>query len=219
MQPIPKERPLLWTHKAVKVDLEVPRAELEQRFGAPHYTDEEGCGLGPEEFWRFSCDCGLEVAVRHLRITGSMTIVAMQHGEVEHALAHLGLDGHAVVYRSDASEPRPTQGWAVVRQDDTGNRYDVCLVPVRAHAECFARMLEARAHKQSYSVEQRGLPPLPAPLPWTPKWAVIRQDELGNREQMSVFPTERHARWFVESYESEPRHKQTYLVEPVTPKS
>ena len=111
------------------------------------------------------------------------------------------------------------EGWAVVRQDDTGNRHDICVMPVRAHAKCYARLLEARAHKQSYEVEQRGTPPPLPPPPWTPKWAVVRQDEHGNREQMGEFPTERHARRFVESYESEPRHKQTYFVEPVAPKS
>ncbi|HZI15396.1 MAG TPA: hypothetical protein VE153_33800, partial [Myxococcus sp.] len=118
MKPLPKSRPLLWNFNAIHAQVAVSRADLVRRFGEPHVSDEEGDGLGPEDYWRFSCDCGLEVAVRHLRITGSLTIVAMQHGEVEHALAHLGLDGHAVVFRSDASEPRPADGWAVVRQDD-----------------------------------------------------------------------------------------------------
>ncbi|PTL76966.1 hypothetical protein DAT35_47395 [Vitiosangium sp. GDMCC 1.1324] len=56
-------------------------------------------------------------------------------------------------------DPLPLEGWAIVRQDDPGNRFDMCVLSIRAHAECLAQLMEARAHKQSYDVEPRGIPP------------------------------------------------------------
>jgi hypothetical protein len=221
MKPLPMSRPLLWNFNAVHVQVAVSRADLVRRFGEPHVSDEQGDGLGPEDYWLLECDCGLQVLLRSIRCGIPLCLLGVQDGEVTHALAHLALEGRVDLWRgaADSDDPRQADGWAVVRQDETGNRYDICVVPGRAHAECFARLMEARAHKQSYYVEPRGTPgrkPRSRPLRG---WAVIRQDELGNREEMAVFLREPTARQFAESYESEPRHKQTYFVEPVGPAS
>jgi hypothetical protein len=103
-------------------------------------------------------------------------VLWMKHLEVEHALEHLGLSTHQVLWRADMLEPLPLDGWAVVRQDAAGNRFDICVLSVPDHAECLARWLEARAHAQSYDVELRGRKP--SPQQTSPRnWALPHQDE------------------------------------------
>ncbi|QKW08943.1 SPOR domain-containing protein [Streptomyces sp. NA04227] len=46
-----------------------------------------------------------------------------------------------------------TLSWAVVRQDDNGNRYRVARYATRAEAQRVADQLDARGHKQLYWVE------------------------------------------------------------------
>ena len=48
--------------------------------------------------------------------------------------------------------------WRVVRQDDNGNTYVVAGALEEAAARRLADELEARAHKQLYSVEPEALP-------------------------------------------------------------
>jgi hypothetical protein len=84
----------------------------------------------------------------------------MEHLEVEHALAHLGMSINRVLWRADMDEPLSLEGWAVVRRDEPGNRFDLCVLPVQAHAECLARLIEERVHGY-FNVERRGTPPLP----------------------------------------------------------
>ncbi len=43
--------------------------------------------------------------------------------------------------------------WRVIRQDDNGNVFEVVEVATEAEAQAIAAELEARAHKQMYSVE------------------------------------------------------------------
>jgi hypothetical protein len=217
MKPLPQGRPVLWNVNDVHAEVAVSRAALVRQFGVPQLSDEEGNGLGPEDSWLLECDCGLELLLRSVRGAVPLCLLAVQNGEVTHALAHLELEGGVVLWSAEDGGPLPADGWAVVRQDETGNRYDICVVPGRAHAECFARLMEARAHKQSYYVEPRGTPGRSGRQRPTRGWAVIRQDEHGNREEMAVFHREPTAHQFAASYESEPRHKQTYFVEPVTP--
>jgi cell division protein FtsN len=44
--------------------------------------------------------------------------------------------------------------WAVIRQDDNGNRYRVGCYETREEAELIAERFEARGHKQAYLVER-----------------------------------------------------------------
>lgn len=46
--------------------------------------------------------------------------------------------------------------WQVVRQDDNGNRYRVGTYATRDEAQQIADTLDARGHKQLYSVERVG---------------------------------------------------------------
>ena len=80
-----------------------------------------------------------------------------------------------------------------------------------------SRILEERAHKQSYYVEFRGTPAHEDAA--RKDWAVIRQDEYGNRAEVARLQSEQGARAFADAYEADPRHKQTYFVEPVAPRS
>ncbi|MGK5629274.1 SPOR domain-containing protein [Streptomyces sp. URMC 123] len=46
--------------------------------------------------------------------------------------------------------------WLVIRQDDNGNRYRVGRYATRAEAEQVADRLDARGHRQLYTVERVG---------------------------------------------------------------
>ncbi|WP_328536918.1 SPOR domain-containing protein [Streptomyces sp. NBC_00344] len=46
--------------------------------------------------------------------------------------------------------------WQVIRQDDNGNRYRVGKYATRDEAQRIADTLDARGHKQLYSVERIG---------------------------------------------------------------
>lgn len=152
----------VWSRSQCACTLSVSRAELEQRLGPATEHDDEGDGLGPRHRWEFRCNCGLELII-DLPFQPSRehpgAQMWMEHLEVEHALAHLGISTNRVLWRADMQDPLPLDGWAIVRQDDPGNRFDMCVLPVRAHAKCLARLMEARAHKHSYDVELRGTPP------------------------------------------------------------
>ncbi|WP_342377616.1 hypothetical protein NVS55_39975 [Myxococcus stipitatus] len=111
--------------------------------------------MDPTESWGWRADCGLLLTVSFVERTGAFH-VTVREDELDHALAHLDWWRGEVVWRFDETAPRLRDGWAVYRQDDTGNIHDVCVMKNRAHAECLAHRLESRAHKQWYSVEARG---------------------------------------------------------------
>jgi hypothetical protein len=178
MKPLPPNRPALWkTHRSACF-LEVSRAELERRLGAPHVRNADGDGLGPKDCWSFRCDCGLELIVEHAR-QSSTALVWMEHLEVEHALAHLGLSTDKVTWRADVEEPLPLAGWTVVRQGDEDDRFDICVLSVQAHAECFAALREASEPEQVYFVEPRGVLPREERSPRSPRRWATRQWESG----------------------------------------
>ena len=144
--------------------LSVSRAELEEVLGAPFEHDAHD-GLGPRYRWEHTCDCGLELALELPRDDSPSrqeALVELGHLEVEHVLAHLGLGHDRVLWRADLLEPLSLEGWAVIRQDSHGNRHDLCVLPVRDHAECMARLLEARVPFQTHDVAPRGIPPVGA---------------------------------------------------------
>lgn len=161
MKPLPTHRPDLWSQQQRACTLRVSRAELERRLGPARPHDARD-GLGPRYRWELRCDCGLDLLVE-LPCPSSQApreaVLWMEHLEVEHALAHLDLSINRVLWRADMQDPLPLEGWAIVRQDDPGNRFDMCVLSIRTHAECLARLMEARAHKQSYDVELRGIAP------------------------------------------------------------
>ncbi|MFP2911083.1 hypothetical protein ACLESD_39830 [Pyxidicoccus sp. 3LFB2] len=219
MKPLPVEGPLLWMYEPhPDVLAREPRADFERRLGPPHGSDAHGDGRGPTEWWAWRADCGLTVVALYRQREDAFHVFTEPHG-VDHALAHLGWWRAEVQWRADGGKPRAKDGWAVYRQDDTGNRHDVCVMPLRGHAECLARMFEARAHKQWYAVAPRGTPPEFPPPPPRAGWVVIRQDEHGNRAEVAVHPSEDIARKLAAAYDSEPRHKQAYFVEPVASRS
>ncbi|MCE9668426.1 hypothetical protein LY474_11440 [Myxococcus stipitatus] len=221
MKPLPVNGSIVWGDDAPSdlpiAEAMLSRVEFERRWGPPHVSAPEGDGAGPEEYWGWRARCGFQFFVRYLKDKDTFGIYAALD-ELDHALAHLDWWRGEVRWRLDAHEPLRKHGWAVYRQDDTGHRHDVCVMASRPHAECLARMMEARAHKQWYAVEPRGTPPFRPPRP-PHGWSIIRQDEHGNRAEVAVIPSERRARELAAALESEPRHKQAYFVEPVDTKS
>ncbi|MFP2960877.1 hypothetical protein ACLEPN_24470 [Myxococcus sp. 1LA] len=214
MKPLPTDRPRVWLFErhAHAVTMKASRSGFERQWGPPHQVVPHDDGRFLEAHWGWRCECGLEWVVVSLREADRFHVF-IEPLEVDHAMAHLGLKDEVVEWRADAGRPLPREGWAVTRMDETGNRYDVAVSPERAHVECFARILEARAHKQSYYVEFRGTPTRDAPA--RKDWAVIRQDEYGNRAEVARLESEAGALAFADAYEADPRHKQTYFVESV----
>ena len=141
--------------------LTVSRAELDAALGAP-FEHEAGGALGPRLRWEHVWGCGLAVVLElpATRESGLQEArVGMSHLEVEHLLAHLGLTHERVSWRADLLEPLSLEGWAVVRRDTHGHRFDLCVLSVREHAECMARQMEVRAPHRTFDVELRGSPP------------------------------------------------------------
>ncbi|WP_434390441.1 hypothetical protein [Melittangium boletus] len=185
MKPLASRRPISLSPQKRACTLSVSRAVLERRLGKPTRHEEDGDGLGPRYRWESTCDCGLELFVDLPVHAGanepSEASLWMEHLEVEHALAHLGLTPRDVVWRADLQHPLSLEGWALVRVDARGDRQDQCVLPLREHAECLGRMLEARGSKHSYTVESRGMPSRQG-------WSVIRQDAHGNQYAVAVHP-------------------------------
>jgi hypothetical protein len=173
MKPLATNRLVLSRKQHRACTLSVSRAELEQRLGPPLAIDDEGEGLGRRYRWEYQGECGVELRIEIPRDSSPgprEAVLWMKHLEVEHALEHLGLSTDRVLWRADMQEPLPLDGWAVVRQDGAGNRFDICVLSVPDHAECLARWLEARSHEQTYAVEPRGLKSASrrnAPQRWT----------------------------------------------------
>ncbi|HYO73277.1 MAG TPA: hypothetical protein VEU33_45155 [Archangium sp.] len=179
MKPLAANRLVLSRKQHRACTLSISRAELEQHLGPPLAIDDEGDGLGPRYRWEYQGECGFEVLIDLPRGSahGSQEAVLwMKHLEVEHALEHLGLSTEHVLWRADMQEPLPLDGWAVVRQDAAGHRFDICVLSVPDHAECLALLLEARCPEQSYAMELRGLKRASRRAP-APSWALPSQDE------------------------------------------
>jgi hypothetical protein len=175
MKPLTANRLVLSRKQHRACTLSVSRAELEQHLGPPIALEDEGDGLGPRYRWEYQGECGLEVLI-DLPRESFEAVLWMKHLEVEHALAHLGLSTHQVLWRADMQEPLSLDGWAIVRQDDTGDRFDICVLSVPDHAECLAGMLEAR-DAQSYAIEPRGMKPQPRRVAASRReWAFASQD-------------------------------------------
>lgn len=218
MKPLPTDRPLVWLFErpTPAATMKASRSSFERMWGPPHRVVARDGGRFEEARWGWRCECGLELVVVSLPEADRFHVF-IEPLEVDHAMAHLGLNNEVVEWRADAGCPLANEGWAVTRMDETGNRYDVAVSPVHAHAACFARILEDRGHKQSYSVEFRGAPTREEPA--RKDWAVIRQDAYGHRAEVARLQREAGALALADAYEADPRHKQTYFVEPVSPRS
>jgi hypothetical protein len=193
MKPLASRRLVSPSPQKRACTLSVSKAALERRLGEPALYDEEGDGLGPRYRWESTCECGLELFVE-LPVSATEASpeapeasLWMEHLEVDHALAHLGLSPREVLWRADMQHPLSLDGWALVREDAHGRRHDLCVMPQRAHAECLARLMVRRDSKQLISVEPRGRPSRQG-------WALIRQDEHGNHYEVAVHPRRRPAR-------------------------
>jgi hypothetical protein len=183
MQPLPSNHPVPWFSERPSFTVKVSRTELEQCLGAPHSLESEPGGAGRVERWGFRCDCGLELVVDYSRQSQAAS-VWLSSLEVEHALAHMHLRTTHVLWRRDAEEFLSLEGWAIVRQDEHGNRFDICVLPVQEHALCLAEQLEARSHQQSYDVESRGT--AAQRMRSRQRWAMPRQAEHGEQYSVAV---------------------------------
>lgn len=188
MRRIPAERPLVWRRER-RFALKLSRAAFEQRYGPPHATEDRGGGLGPEDMWALHGECGLEAFFLYVQRADRFVVVT-EDLEPEHVLAHLEMPYEELEVPPEPA--RPADGWAVVRQDEHGSRVDVCVLPLRAHAQCLAGRLEAQGHPQLYAVERRGSP---RGTGWTRRgWVVVKECTPGQREEVAVHPNEQMAR-------------------------
>src|SRR5690349_17782906 len=155
-------------------------------------------------------------------VTDEVIVCAEETAELDHLLAHLPF-GYELLWRlrplSDEERRRAGKGgWLVSRQDDQGHQFDLTSFSLERSARCFAGLMEARGHKQTYSVCPSGELPLPPDRDMAPHlWALVRQDDNGCRFVMKTGPYRSRLEFLAEEFNREPRHKQCFFVEPCTP--
>jgi hypothetical protein len=206
-----------WTPLAT-AELAPTSAEI-AALGEPHFFDRAGNGCGPESVWAFRFACGLEAVIigcfADLLDQGFWKAL-INEPTFEHFRAHTAfkVTWQGIAPFSEQWVP-PASAFSVLRLDDIGNQFVVAAFPTREQATCFARQMEMRGHKQTFVVEQHGdpfsMPGLPAPAQ---RWAVIRQDDNGNRFRLAETYGKNDAERLASTYGKETRHKQTYWVEP-----
>lgn len=215
-------------------DLGIIRVELRDldRLGPPHVEDDPeafykayGLPPSPGREWWLRTSCGLELVLWQDFVSEEVLVGGDEAAELEHLLAHLPFE-HELRYvfplREDGEEAERLSagGWRVWREDEHGNRFEVVRLSRERSARCYAALLEARAHKQSYGVELQGVQPRPPAQEREPyRWALIRQDDHGRRFLVRRSSNRRWLEFVAEYFNREPRHKQTFLVEPYTPET
>lgn len=147
-------RPFLDSNPAIPF-LDIPKTELEQRFGAA-CEQEDGSGLGPCLYWGFEADCGLQLVVVFFELKG-LTYLHLEEPELDHALLHLGWQASQVGPTvRDSFESyfgkRPSH-WQVCRQDGNGNRFVINAFATHREATCLLQSFERLHHKQTYWIE------------------------------------------------------------------
>jgi hypothetical protein len=212
----PDGTPAGWTMMELRVTAEVPAL-----FGPPHWTNDDPFGPpSPERGWSFVAPCGLIVNFRQWYVSrdghdvvGANLLLAPCRAELEHARAHLPF-----ATEPDGSDELPElpSGYALDRLDDNGNTTRIGIYPRRASAECVRARLSWGGHKQTYSIAV--FEPVPRTVADDGRWAVWRLDDGGVRHLVTRHAVERHALEHVAVLEEEPRHKNTYVVEPWPPK-
>jgi len=200
-----------------------PTTEQVAALGEPAEFDPEGDGLGSESWWGFEFECGLQAAVVGYSIGRKAPLfwqVFVEEASFEHLAAHTGWNftwtGGGLVPDEMRENAKAV---AVVRIDESGNRYDVAELLNESHARCFARILEKRGHKQTYLVERRKPDYLETEFPkFPPKWQIVRIDDNGNRFVMWKLRSRKFAENLVAVLDEEPRHKQAYFIEDILSK-
>lgn len=187
----------------------VTPAKLEALLGPPSF-------IGTHEWreWWVCCPCGLEIVI--CSEYGMVIVAGEEDSELVHLAKHVG-DAFEL-FAAPAHGPgreRRGGGWVVSRLDAAGNEVEVARFTRERSARCLAAQYEERPHHQTYLVELRGEPP-PLPPPLAPKvgFTLVRQDDGGNRYPMLVERNPLRLEQLAERLNAEPRHKQTYFVEP-----
>jgi hypothetical protein len=207
------------------------RVELSalDRLGPPHAEDDPeehfrkyGLPPSPGRDWWLRARCGVEFLLWQDFVDEQVIVGGDETAEFAHIVAHLPFPSE-VTWRcapqADEEARRSGKGgWQVWRIDDRGNRFELECLSRERSARCYAALLEARGHKQSYFVEQRGELPEPPPPEQPPyRWALFRQDEHGRRYLVRRGPNPVALRFLADYFNREPRHKQFFFVEPYAP--
>jgi hypothetical protein len=189
--------------------------EVYREYGAPPH---------PGRQWWLHAKCGLAFALWQDFVTEDIVVVCDETAEFEHIIAHLPFACEVVVrFPSPAEEEARRSGkggWRVWRLDDRGNRFELESFSRESSARCYAALLEARGHKQSYFVEPQGtLPALPPAEPESHRWALVRQDDHGRRYLVMRGRARAPLEFLADRFNREPRHKQLFMVERYEPQA
>jgi hypothetical protein len=144
---------------------QLPFAELRTRLGPPQLPEVDTNGLGPADAWALRFPCGLELTLCQFLIdrTGGRVVdgescwveVHATERDLDHLRCHLPVPvGELSLGEPDATVRAPREWW-VRRQDDNGHVFDVAAFSSRCEALQVAAEMEARGHKQLYTVEHR----------------------------------------------------------------
>ena len=153
-----KEPPLVSFRRA--------RVALEADLGPPQARDLDSNGIGLYDAWALRFGCGLEILLLafHMDSTARQvpkdreTWIEIQSNETDfgHIAAHLPFELEGVSpWMPDRRTAQPAR-WAVMRRDDNGNTFEVAAYGTECEADIVADTFEARGHKQSYWVVDRG---------------------------------------------------------------
>ena len=140
---------------------------LERTFGPPVKRDLDSNGWGPFDAWALRFSCGLEVLLWALqlrmpegRFTGpdeARTVhVHANDRDFAHLTVHLGVDLADVSLWLPDRREHPVPRWKVMRSDDNGNVFEMCVCSTRCEADALVDQFEARGHKQMYWVAAAG---------------------------------------------------------------
>jgi hypothetical protein len=154
-------RGVTWTSPPLLL-LTGTRTMVARRFGSPSIVDADSNGLGSFDAWPIRFSCGLEVCLWVFRLGPDLARVAdddptpievyANRPEADHVLFHLALPvPDAMLLPSSSSAP--PLAFRVVRQDDHGNIVEVARYASRCEATAASADLEARGHKQTYTVQ------------------------------------------------------------------
>jgi hypothetical protein len=133
--------------------------------GPPHAPEIDTNGIGPADAWGLQFACGLKMVVWQLLMdrTGgrveqgglSWVEVHAADRDLDHLLCHLPIPVTDIaLWTPDATVVGP-KNWWVRKQDDNGQVFDMAAFSSRCEAMRRAAELEARGHKQAYTVEHR----------------------------------------------------------------
>jgi hypothetical protein len=148
--------------------LRLSRAAIVAVLGEPHGANLDSNGIGLFDAWALRFSCGLEVTISifHVR-TGSpweeitdpeepaAVEIHASERDFDHIRFHLPLPMTGLSRWEPDTMVESPRDWLVVRQDDSGNRYEVSAFSSECEARNTARTFEERGHKQMYWVQRR----------------------------------------------------------------